>query len=690
MNARIPYYYEQYTIRAAKIAKKSLKHDKIIEKSKIQCIFLLHLGIFAYLRGMFNVKSSFCHLLFCAVSVPLAIGLAGCASIGRPEGGLFDEDPPVLLQSEPAEGSVQVSKQRIQFKFNENVKLDKANEKLTVSPPQQKMPRILSNAKTVTIELTDSLKPNTTYSIDLGDAVQDNNEGNPLDGLTLLFSTGDHIDSLQICGHLVNAADLEPITGAYVGVYRIGEETEPGSIDADSLFRSQPFERAGKTDAFGAFRILGCAPGVYQLFSLIDGNTNYHYDMDSEDIAFLGAPIVLDNSTAPDSTLILYSFNEGRLNRYLDDVTRQDTNKFSIRFSAWMPEPPKLSLVLSEGIDIEGDSLFVPQFNATYDTLTYWIRDPRVMALDTLLLSLTYLHTDTLHNDVWQTDTLRLDRPEVKATVANESDADTKKKGRKQKKAEISLADSLADHTVFMTLKMVSGSTLDIGRKPQFVASAPIDSLHLEFIHLQMQKDTLWNDLPMRLEQDSLNPMLYTLFAEPHFTPGGSYRVQVDSAAMHSIYGHPVNATTFTFKEKTPDEYAHLLFNITGCDTPAFVQILDSKDKPLQTSPVINGQAKFVHLPAGTYYARLVADINGNGKFDAGNLDNLQQPEKVYYLPNELKLRANWSIDQAWDILATPILEQKPDEVKTNKPKVQTERKSKNEEYLRQHPRRKK
>lgn len=122
----------------------------------------------------------------------------GCASVGSPGGGWYDETPPVLLKSDPGEGATGVNKKKITLRFDENIKLDNASEKLTVSPPQVKSPTVMSNAKTVTIELQDTLIPNTTYTIDLGDAVQDNNEGNPLEGLTLTFSTGDHIDTMKV------------------------------------------------------------------------------------------------------------------------------------------------------------------------------------------------------------------------------------------------------------------------------------------------------------------------------------------------------------------------------------------------------------------------------------------------------------------------------------------------------------
>ena len=183
-----------------------------------------------------------------------------------------------------------------------------------------------------------------------------------------------------------------------------------------------------------------------------------------------------------------------------------------------------------------------------------------------------------------------------------------------------------------------------------------------------------------------MNLRLYTLHALPHFSPGQEYRITVDSASVRDIYGHPINHTTLTFNEKKPDEYAHLLLNIIGAEGPAFVQIVSEKDKLVQQMPVKGGQAKFVHIPAGKYYARLVEDRNNNGKFDVGSLDGRIQPEEVYYFSTLLELRVNWDFSQTWNIHALDPTAQKPKELIQNKPKEKTQRKSKNEEYLKEHP----
>ena len=687
--------------------------------------------IFVYLRGMFR------HFLTKKRSklAPLALlsfaGLLGCASIGSPGGGLYDETPPVLVRSEPAEAATSVGRQKITMRFNENIKLDNANEKMTISPPQVKAPTITSNAKTLTIELRDTLQANTTYTIDLGDAVQDNNEGNPLENLSLTFSTGDHIDTMKVMGTLLNAKDLEPVTGAFVGIYALNEDgifpargKEGDSLQLaidsivalypDSIFSLRPFERAGKTDSYGRFTISGVGPGKYRMYAVKDGNTNYMYDVNTEDIAFVDSLIIpsVGSHTASDTIwnrfdslkvdsiyvhevtdyypndLCLRMFNEGHVIRYLDDMKWKDSTQITLNFAARMPEPPVISLLDEEDrgpARLDKDAWLICEPNPTNDTLVYWLRDSLVYHRDTLHLTVTYPFTQN-GIDIIRTDTMHLEKPEINVPEdQHPEDKDDKKKKKRRKKDQEEAPKDTLPKTVFMSIKLLD-SKIDVGKRPRFETSAPLDSLNTEALHLEQQKDTIWVPLDFELVQDSLRLRRYTLHAKPHFSPGQNYRLICDSASMHDIYGHPLDSIAMTFSEKKSDEYAHLLVNVQGVEGEAFVQLLNEKDNPVQQVSVKNGQARFPQAPVGKCYVRLVEDRNGNGIFDVGSLDGRIQPENVFYLPKMLEMRENWDYSETWNVRATELDKQKPDELKQNKPKEKKEKKSKNEEYLEKHP----
>ena len=687
--------------------------------------------IFVYLRGMFR------HFLTKNRSklAPLAVlsftGLLGCASIGSPGGGLYDETPPVLVRSEPAEAATNVNRQKVTMRFNENIKLDNANEKMTISPPQVKAPTISSNAKTLTIELRDTLQANTTYTIDLGDAVQDNNEGNPLENLSLTFSTGDHIDTMKVMGTLLNAKDLEPVTGAFVGIYAVNDDgifpargvkgdSLQLAIDSivalypDSIFSLRPLERAGKTDSYGRFTISGVGPGKYRMYALKDGNTNYMYDVNTEDIAFVDSLIIpsVGSHTASDTIwnrfdslkvdsiyvhevidyypndLCLRMFNEGHVIRYLDDMKWKDSIQITLNFASKMPEPPIITLLGEEErgpAKLDKDAWLICEPNPTNDTLVYWLRDSLVYHRDTLHLSVTYPFTQN-GIDIIRTDTMHLEKPEINVPEDQQpEDKDDKKKKKRRKKEQEETATDSLPKTVFMSIKLLD-SKIDVGKRPRFETSAPLDSLNTKALHLEQQKDTVWVPLDFELVQDTLNLRRYTLHAKPHFSPGQNYRLICDSASMYDIYGHPLDSIAMQFSEKKSDEYAHLLVNVQGVEGESFVQLLNEKDIALQQVSVKNGQARFPQAPVGKCYVRLVEDRNGNGKFDTGSLEGHIQPENVFYLPKMLEMRENWDYSETWNVRAIALEKQKLDELKQNKPKEKKEKKSKNEEYLEKHP----
>lgn len=634
------------------------------------------------------------------MAVALMAGAAGCASVGTPGGGLYDETPPYRRSSKPDEGATNVSDRKMTIHFNENIKLSNVMEKLTVSPPQQKAPIISSNAKTVTIELQDTLLPNTTYTIDLGDAVVDNNEGNVLEHFALTFSTGDHIDSLMIGGILLNAEDLEPVTGAYVGIY-------PDSVAVgDSSFLARPMFRAAKTNAYGAFSIAGVAPGRYAVYALKDGNTNYYYDLFTEDIAFLDSLVVptVENRLVQDTVwadsvtvdtilvhghvdygpadLVLRLFNEKKATLYMDDYARPDSARLTFRFSGPMPSLPELRIV-GDTARLTDDRVVI-EASAGLDTLTVWLSDSLLYRRDTLRAAVTYYYTDTLRRNVPRTDTLTFLKPVVRKVqegggglLGGLKEKLTKKGGSRSKRTA---ADTVPP-VRHMTVKALMGRTLDIGKKPVFEVSAPLAFCDTAGIHLEQRVDSIWRPMPYRWIPDTAHIRRYIVQAVPYYSPGGNYRLRVDSAAMRDIAGAPVAPVILDFQERMPEDYAHLLFNIRGIDAPAFVQLLNDKDKPVQQAPVIGGKAKFVHVVPGTYFVRLVVDSNGNGRFDTGNLAEHRQPEMVYYFNGKLQLRANWQLSQDWAPSSSDLVRQKPEEVKINKPKEKEEKKSRNAEY---------
>ena len=611
-------------------------------------------------------------LLLAMIAVALLV--AACANMGRPEGGPRDELPPVYVRSNPAMGQLNVKGNKITVDFDENIALDDAMNKIVVSPAQRTTPAISSNAKRVTVELRDTLLPNTTYTIDFADAIKDLNEGNVLDGLALDFATGDTIDTLRISGMVFEAQTLEPAQGMLVGVY---------SNLADSAIHTLPMDRITKTNQLGQFTIRNLKEGTYRIFALNDVNRDYHWDR-SEDVAFYDVTIsptatpttVTDTLTRengqrdslvtrdatrylPDDVLLTW-FNEGYSSQYLKDYKRPERNKITFQFGTKADTLPIIRLLNTHRAGDEISTWSMLDASPTLDTLTYWIVDTSLVALDSITLEASYLRTDTNDCLSWTTDTLRFNIRTVKKK-------EEKKKRRKDDEEEDSIPK-----IPHMELRVSSGSSQELNRGLVITGATPIVSFDTTAVKLEMQVDTLWYPIerPHFQRLDSLKPMTYT--APYEWEEGTKYRLTVDSAAVHDIYGLDNEPLTHEFTTKKSDDYSTVSFTISGLDgRPAIVEVLNTSDKPTGYAPVEGNIATIAYLPPGTYYARLYIDANGDGEWTTGSLSDSipRQPEETYYYPKKLTLKKNWTIEQTWDINELPVDQQKPQEIKKNKPK---------------------
>ena len=200
-----------------------------------------------------------------------------CAKMGQPDGGWYDETPPYVVGASPAERGTNVKAKKMSIYFNEFIKIENPTENVVVSPPQLEMPEIKATGKRIIVELKDTLKANTTYTVDFSDAITDFTENNPLGNYTYSFSTGEHIDTMEVSGHVLEARNLEPVKGILVGLY---------DNLSDTVFAHEPFMRVARTDSRGHFVIKGIANGTYRVYALNDMDGNYMFSQKSEKIAF--------------------------------------------------------------------------------------------------------------------------------------------------------------------------------------------------------------------------------------------------------------------------------------------------------------------------------------------------------------------------------------------------------------------
>ena len=629
----------------------------------------------------------------CAIVVT-AIGMASCAKMGQPDGGWYDETPPRIIGCSPADKGVGVKSRRVVISFDEFIQVDNPTEKVVVSPPQIETPEIKGAGKKIVVELKDSLRANTTYTIDFSDAISDMNEGNPLGNYTYSFSTSDHIDTLEVAGNVVNAADLEPIKGILVGLYAVGDETNEAGIEnktnevgTNDPFLSKPMLRVSRTDSRGRFVIRGVAPGKYRVVALQDADGNYFFNQKSEMIAFSNdiieprfTPDVRQDTVWRDSlhidsirsvkytrflpdNIVLKAFTEKQTDRFFLKTERKDPRLITFYFNGGDTRLPKV-----RGLNFNSDSAFITEHSLENDTVNYWLRDTALVNQDTLRLELRYMATDTLGRLVEMTDTI-----DALAKVPYEKrQKDKARKYEEWKKQQDKAKKRGKEYQEEMPPEMLEPkynvkSQPDPDQNITIDMPTPLARIDTSMIHLYAQHDTLWYRSKFIFRQRRDVPRSYEIIGE--WRPDIEYSLEIDSTAFTDIYGMQSAAYKQGFKVRSEDEYGTLLINISGMDTlPMIAQLLDGSDKPVKTVSVSNSVAEFFYVNPGTYYLRLFVDRNGNGIWDTGDYSLGQQAEETYYYPEAIESKAKWDITLDWDTQRRDAAHQKPYAITKQKP----------------------
>ena len=634
------------------------------------------------------------NLLLCLLALLLT---AACASIGNPDGGRFDETPPRVVGSSPADGAVNVSKRKVQILFDEYIKLEKASEKVVISPPQIEPANVRADGKRVKVDFYDSLRANTTYTIDFSDAIEDNNEGNPMGQYTFSFSTGDVIDTMQVSGRVLNAADLEPIKGIMVGLY------PADSTWNDTLFRTRPFLRVSRTNGEGRFTIKGVKDGAYRVRALEDKDGDFVFSQKNERVAFDTTVYVTGSFPdvrmdtvwrdslwydsirvvpythyTPDDVLLLAFLEDGQERHLLKTAYPEPTN-FTFYFTAPSDSTPRIT-----GLNFD-DRCLVADASLKNDTVTFWVTDTALIhRQDTLSMILSYMETDTLGQLVVTNDTLDLSPKTTYAKIAAERskqiEAWEKDRERRQKKAKKPLPyeENPYERTWLEAGFKPSGS-LAPNQNVRYLAKEPILEVDTTKIHFYVKKDTDWLPAPFLFMPEERSAKSYMLYAE--WEPGQKYRFVMDTAAVVSVLEHESKSVRQEFHVRAVEEYGSIFIHVISPDTGVVVQLLSKNDKvEAQQRTDKEGNADFFFMKPGEYYMRCYVDANGNGQWDTGDYASGLQPERVYYFGKPLPLKAQWDLRQDWDIRAVDVARQKPMAITKQKPDKEKKLKNRNAE----------
>ena len=635
--------------------------------------------------------------LFLLALIGLTSLIAACANQGAgPDGGPYDETPPRIVGMTAPERLQNGKRTKFSLVFNELIKVDNPTEKIIVSPPQIETPEIKVSGRRITVELLDSMRPNTTYTVDFSDAITDNNEGNPLGQYTYIFSTGQTTDTMQMSGYVLNAEDLEPVKGILAGLYQQHH---------DSVFSKRAFDRVARTDASGFFSIKGVAPDRdYRLYALQDADGDFHFTQPSEMLGFLhtnlraGAfrdtrydtlwvdsvrydsiRIIPYTHFTPDD-LVVRAFKIDVNTRHYLKAQRDVPEWFTTFFTGPSRKRPTI-----QGLNFDARKAFVVNASAGNDTLTYWLADTTLLRQDTLRFAYTYDNwDDSLAQMLPKTDTLEL-VPKTTfakraANEAKELEKWNKQREKREKRGDFSKSQP---PMVALQLRADVSSSLVPNRNILIQFDQPLQHFDMKKLHLRLKKDSTYHDAPYALDTVPNNILAYRLRAE--WRPGQEYQLVIDSAAMTSLYGRVNLATDNKFSIAKLEDFGTVFLSLSNAHESTVVQLLGSDGKPVAQAPTKNGRAEFYYVQPGKYYLRCFFDRNGDGKWTTGSWSPRRDPEEVYYFPKEIEVRANWDLNESWDVTALRLDKQKPDALvkqRSDKQKIDTHQR--NIERLRQ------
>ncbi len=564
------------------------------------------------------------YILVFAVALTLgaAVFTPSCANTTTPpSGGPKDTIPPVIRKVEPLEGAVNVPthKPRLTFTFNEYVVV-KDGKSIYLSPPQEKSPKYKIHNKSVIVYFESDLDSAQTYTLDLTGAIADNNEGNMYPGYTLVFSTGDHIDSMMVTGTVQDCNTLQPLKGATVMLYK---------DQADSaVFLKRPVASA-KTDEWGYFSIRNIQDTVYRMYAVVDEGNNNKYDPDVDRVAFVDTlirPVMKVRDSLPE--LQKYDMKDtvhclARKSEYTLSVFREKPSKQMIvnkerlgertAYITFMAPYAEVDSIWIKGVP--GEKL-ITQFNLQRDSLEIWVNDPKTQP-DTFYLNVKYMKTDTTGFLADFTEVVKLTKPRKTAAAA-----------KKSSKKDLKKEDTLCVFTVDAKPENIEQYGFVMEFKYPLVSEA-FDSITFKSVNPKQQEKMEKFDVV----QDSLNLRKYTLTPRVKYLQGYEYIMKVPHRKFSDINGFWNDSLEVKVSLPNDDKLSTLSLNMTDVHNKYIVDLLSEKRDKVLRSFIIDSDKTLVfpYLKAGKYSIRITEDINRNDIVDTGILLEHRQPEKVLF-----------------------------------------------------------
>jgi len=555
-------------------------------------------------------------IILIVLTVACCLFSHSCANTtAAPSGGPKDTIPPVLINIEPADRTLNMplADVEISLTYNEYTVVKDASG-IYLSPPTKHAPTAKVKGKSILVTLKDTLAPNTTYTIDFNNALADNNEGNMAPRFTYVFSTGETIDSMYLTGTVLDCEKLTPVANVLVALY--------DDLSDSACMVSLP-AAATRTDEWGFFVIRNIKPQPYQIYAYTDADKDNLYLQGEDYIAFhdtlftpelivrdsiyeLGSFDMKDTVACQSrkSQMSLLLFKETASRQFIKNKGRTDNKRGFIKFNA---HNTVLNSFQVFGVDSTAVTM---NFTPERDSMDFWVDTPYPLP-DSLLLTVEYMKTDSLGNLVMTTEDIAVSMTdEAKKALADKAKSDTL----------INIAYDFKNENIEQ-----DGITL---RFPDPVAVIDTSSILFIATNPKNQNDTI----SFVFEKDTSRFEVYNMQSTQKYQTGYKYQVIIPDSTFLDIYGRRNEKKTIDIQLPNTDKTGSVTLNVTGvADTRYIIELVSGDKKRVFRKFTVDKdtQLYFPYLTAGEYSFRITEDRNGNGIFDSGNLFDRRQPERV-------------------------------------------------------------
>ncbi len=584
-----------------------------------------------------------------------------CASTMTPTGGPKDTLPPVIVAMTPDNFSTEfptMNHPKIYVEFDEYVQIKDQQKEFYTSPAMKKKPTLTRRGRGIVITIKDTLRENTTYALNFGSAIQDNNESNPLHAMRYVFSTGTQIDSMYMSGYTADSYKADSVGKSFICFFIADSVPEPAEWDS-TMFNHKPAVIA-RAENNGIFIAQNLKPVPYRVYAFEDTNNNMEYEPSVDRIGFIKGTYnpadmpefsiwfdSLRHYPSADPQLYFRMFTDRKFARHtLSQSERPKQHQAMLYFGA--PNPEIISIDFDS---VPRERVIIDPQTRGRDTLALWFDVPGDELPDTIKGTITYMKHDSINNLVETTDQLRLAWRKV----------ETKEEEKERERLEKEREKALKAGEEWVEPEKPNPFVCKLAAKSEV---NPLKSLDMSFDYPLMEFDTLSVTLTsksqgeekprprrVRFKRDTLNSRLWHI--ESDWTLGDEYTLTIPSGAMRNVAGERNDSIIGQYTVADPDKYATVKINVrtSNPDMRYIVQLTNSSGSvQQQLRDVAAGTYEFKYVAVGDVMVRVVEDANANGEWDTGDMVLMRQPERTEIYKNNkgeelFTTKANWEFE---------------------------------------------